>query len=185
MCSPTFLPALGGLFSAGGAATAGTAAGAAASGMSLATAMQAAAVGVSAFSSIAGGIQNANIAKANAAAAQQQAQAARAAGQIEEARTRAELLRTMGVQRAQIAGAGARLDSSSSLLLGADAAQTGALDAQAVRYGAASRANALDAEAQIYRAQARQQRLGGFVSAAGSVLNAPPTMWQGLKGGGA
>lgn len=181
MCAPAIIPAIGGLFSAGGAAAG--AAGAAASGMSMATAMQAAAVGVSAISSIAGGFQNASIAKANAGLAAQQATSVRAAGQIEEERTRAEILKTMGVQRAQLAGAGVRLDSSSSLLLGADAAQAGALDAQAVRYGAATRAQALDAESRIYRAQARQQRLSGFVSAAGSVLNAPPTLWQGLRGG--
>lgn len=143
---------------------------------------------------IAAGLSAATAVVSGVSAVQQGNQAEKAAkieaqnqlqiGQIEDSQRRTELRRAMAAQRAQLASSGVTLDSATSLSLGQDAGEQAALEGQAVRANRINQATGLLAEGALARSQGRAKLLGGFASAAGSVLGASSELFSGFGGTG-
>jgi hypothetical protein len=117
------------------------------------------------------GIQQQQVAKANARAAGIEADRAREVGRIQEAQARDDMRRAIARQRAGLAAAGISLASPSALDLGQEAGEQAFLDAQAVRSGADARARSLDFEARLSRAEGRRALFGGFAQGAVTALS--------------
>lgn len=133
--------------------------------------------------SIVGGIQGQQISNANAQLARSEARSEQLLASVEERQVQAKHRRAQSRQRAEIAAAGFTLASATAQDLGRAAVQENADDVAATRVRRFGRSEALMNESRIAKATGRQQLLGGFTSAAGTLLTAAPDIWPGLQGG--
>lgn len=145
--------------------------------------LAAAAVATSVGGSIVGGIQQRNMANANARIANAEAAREVQLGALRESAVRREYRQAAGMQRSQLAASGVTLDSLTSLDLGRDLGVQGFMDAQSSRLDTGARAMNLRNEARLSRAEGGMRLLGGFTSAASTALTAAPRLWPGLAGG--
>lgn len=86
----------------------------------------------------------------------------------------------IAMQTAEIAGAGFQLNSPTAAVLAADAARERKFEVDAVRRTGEARSAELTGTARNLRAQAQDALIGGFISAAGSVLNQTQDIWPEL-----
>lgn len=146
--------------------------------------MQAVALGVSMYSTVAGGQAAAETANFNARAAAQQRETELKLGAVEDERTRAQYRRDISQQSAQLLASGVELDSPTAVLLGQDAGRELSFASQSVRSRTVATANELSVTEQQFRNQARAATQGAGLSAAGDFFAAAPRVWPGLAGDG-
>jgi hypothetical protein len=118
--------------------------------------------------------------------AQQNAQIAEQSAQIKEAMAQRQIYKTLGGQRADVAGAGLNA-SGSALDIMRDSAQQGSLTKQLIQNQGAIDVNGYQAEAANYSAMAKAAKaggtgsiLGGLVSAAGAFFLSDDRMKSGV-----
>lgn len=127
------------------------------------------------------GFQQNRVASANASAMRREAAVEQRLGQLRESATRRDFRQKAGLQRNQLAASGVTLDSLTSLDLGADLGQQGFLAAQNDRIDSSARQRRLTTEASLARAEGRMAAFRGVTGAAGTALNAAPTLWPSLS----
>lgn len=133
--------------------------------------LMAAGTAISAGATIYSGIQQNNVAKANAKAAEMEAKQQRQIGRVQEMQARDRMRHAIARQRAGLAASGINLASTSSVDLGAEAGEQAFLDAQAVRTSSDARARNLEFEARLARAGGRMAMFGGFARGAATGLS--------------
>jgi len=100
---------------------------------------------------------------------------------IEDVRTRERYRAEISRQTAQLATKGVSLDSPTALLLAEDAGREKSFASQEVRARGAARGAELSASARAARARGRLAMFKGGLSAAGTLLEAAPDIWPGLR----
>lgn len=128
-----------------------------------------------AVASLAQGVMGMQAAKHNAKLAEREAQRIRQLGAVQEAADRRKTEYALGQQRVDLAAAGRSISTGSPLQLAFNSKLEAELDHLATRAGYQMRGEAKDAEASQYRLQGKQALFGGFLSAAGRILNSVPT----------
>lgn len=129
--------------------------------------------GVAAYSSYSSGQASQRAAEYRAKQAERQARDATERAAVEEQRTRRQTAQLEGRQRALMAAGNVDLGSGSPLLILADTAQFGEMDAQTVRNNGVR-------EKRYYEEEARLGRMGGAEAANAGMLNAFGTVVQGF-----
>jgi hypothetical protein len=135
---------------------------------------------VSIGGALAQGIAGANVAKANAAAIEQQRRTEAQLSAVEDQRRSAQMRSQISQQRAELAARGITLDSVTAVMLGQTAAKEMSFESQSVRSGAQARDQELTSSARAARAEGTQALLKGGFSAAGTLLKAAPDIWPGF-----
>lgn len=130
--------------------------------VALAPALAIAGTVISAGGQVISGIQQRNVARANARVAEQEAEQQRQVGRIQEMQTRERMRQQIARQRAGLAASGISLASGSALDLGQEAGEEAFLDAQAVRSQSDARVRGLTQEARLARASGRRALLTGI-----------------------
>lgn len=133
--------------------------------------------------SIASGIAGSREAKAQAAAIEEQKTAEARMTAVEDQRTRAQYRSAMRRQTAELAARGIAGDSVTAVLLGQTAGAEMSYASQGVRQGGAAKQTELTATQKALRARGTQSLLGGYTSAASSLLTAAPQLWPELHRG--
>lgn len=131
-------------------------------------------------SQVVGGIQQAQVHKANARMAQIEADQQRDIGRIEEMNARTRMDALISRQAGQLAARGIQLDSASALDLAEAAGREKFMEAQAARFNRESRATSLENESSLSSSYAGGAILGGASRAGATFMNAAPTIWPGL-----
>lgn len=128
---------------------------------------------------------NAQVAEMNATLADRAAKDALERGKTEEQRKRLEIAQLQGRQRAAMAANGVDLTFGSPLDTLVDTATMGELDALTIRRNAAREAYDYEAQGVNYRADAGLSRMnasaakmGGYLSAAGTILGGGAKAYQ-------
>ncbi|MDZ7919988.1 hypothetical protein [Rhodoferax sp.] len=179
MCFPAIAAAVG----LGGATAAGaTAAAGVASASTLSTLATLATIGGTVIQGISG-LNAANQTRAEIAA---QAETERQLTATQDARQRAQTMRVIRQQSAELAARGVSLDSPTAIALGQTAAQELAFDSQSIRAGGVARQQEFSSQDRLARANGANSILRGTFGAAGQLLTAAPDLWPGfLRQGGA
>jgi hypothetical protein len=118
------------------------------------------------------GDANAAVAGQNAKIATMRAREAARRGEFEADRFRRDTKRTIGAQRASMAGQGVAVDSGTALEIQEQTAEIGELDALEIRNNAAREAFGYKTEAVDARLRGRQERIRGQTGAASTLLTA-------------
>lgn len=168
MCFPMLLSAVG---LGGGAAAAG--------------ALSTLGTVVSIGGSLLSGIQGMQAAKAQSQAIAEQRATERQLNAVQDQRARSKFATQIAQQRAELAARGVQLDSPTAMALGQTAAQEMSFESQAIRSGGRARDAELSAAQRAARAQGASSLLRGVVSAAGTLMTAPPETWDAFRKGGA
>lgn len=158
------------------------AAGAAAGAAGAAGALQTLGTIVSIGGTIAGGMSGMQAAKSTAAQIEEQRRTEAALTSVQDQRQRSRMMAEIATQRAELAARGVAMDSVTALQLGQTAAQEMSFESQATRSAGAARDQDLTAQARAARAQARRSLLQGGLSAVGTLIEAAPDIWPGLRG---
>ncbi len=127
-------------------------------------------IAISVAGSIASGVQQQQMANAQARAYEQQAQADAQASAYEAQRERRKQELVAANARAQVGASGVAMAGSPSEVLMANARE-GELDLQAIRYGSQLRQNNLRTQADISRYSGRQAMAGGIINAGSSFVS--------------
>lgn len=125
---------------------------------------------ISAFGSIAQGVQQQQMANMQAKAYEQQAQADAQASAYEAQQERRRQNLLAANARAQVGASGVALSGSPTEVLTANARQ-GALDIEAIRYGSQLRQNSLKTQADISRFSGKQAKTAGFINAGSNLVS--------------
>jgi len=160
------LPGLAGL-----AGAAGGAGGAAAGASGLATAMSVIGTGLGVVGSIAGGVQQNNVAKYNAQVAENNAGASRAEASYEANMQREQQRRIMGAQRAAGASSGLDLSTGTPVAVLGDTAKQSEMDIMARLYSGEAAAVGFQNQAAQFRAEGKAAKQAGFINAGTSLVS--------------
>lgn len=126
------------------------------------------------------GVQGFAAASQNAQYVAEQKATEQALYATQDQRTRKQFRAQIGQQTAELAASDVSLMSPTALVLASEAGRELSFESQSVRSHGAARAAELTATEANLRAQATEALIGGVTSAAGSFLNAAPTVWPGL-----
>lgn len=124
----------------------------------------------------------AGIAKQNAAFARYEAAQTAEIGRANEMQARSKMGRLIAQQRGQLAANGVRLDSTSALDLGENAAKQSAMEGQAQRFNTATRVAAKTNEAAINDYQATTGMWNGVFQTGARALGQSLDLWPQLQG---
>lgn len=127
--------------------------------------------------SVASGVQQQQMANAQARAYEQQAQADAQASAYEQQRERRKQELLAANARAQVGASGVALQGSPSEVLAANARE-GELDIQAIRYGSQLRQNNLRTQAGISRFSGRQAMGAGLINAGSNLVTGLSNMYD-------
>ncbi|WP_026783152.1 hypothetical protein [Pleomorphomonas koreensis] len=128
------------------------------------------------------GVENSKAAKMQAQMARQNADLALAQGAYQEQEIRRDVAGVLGGQQSYFASSGLDPTVGSPVVLAANTAAVGEVDALLTRYGAVRDATTYRVDAANYDRQAKQAMMSGIFGAATTMLNAGASLyqWQGL-----
>lgn len=128
------------------------------------------------------GVEQSKAYKTQAKFAEQNANLALAQGAYQEQQIRRDVAGVLGGQQSYFASSGLDPTVGSPVVLAANTAAAGEVDALLTRYGAVRDATSYRVEAANYRSQAKQAQLAGIFGAATTMLNTGASIyqWQGL-----
>lgn len=182
MCGPQALAFLG--IGAGGATAAGATAAAATAGGAAAAGGLGIGTALAAGGSLLQGVMGLQAANAQKRALQQQADTEAQLTAVKDQRTRAQFMRAIATQRAELAARNVTLDSPTAIALGQVAAQEMSFESQAIRAEGTARQTELSAARRAAGWQGVSSVLRGTFSAADSLLQAAPDLWPGFDRSG-
>lgn len=128
------------------------------------------------------GVENSKVAKMQGQLARQNADLALAQGAYQEQDIRRDVAGVLGGQQSYFASSGLDPTVGSPVVLAANTAAKGEVDALLTRYGAVRDATTYRVDAANYDRQAKQAMFAGIFGAATTMLNAGTSVfqWQGL-----
>lgn len=141
-----------------------------------------AATGLSATSSVLGGMQQSAMMKGQAAQANADADAEKGAAMVRAEKIRKMTKSNAASARAALAASGVSLDSQTSTMINQDILKRGEEDAQVNINDATDTASRLRASARSLKSSARQAVIGGIASGVGSVLQTGAAIKSGWYG---
>lgn len=140
--------------------------------------------GVSAYGQLKSGSETNKMFQRNAQFAEYQAQDAEARGKIDERKMRQLTEKTIGAQRAGLAGQGVDVNTGSALDVQADAAYLGELDALTIRTNAAKEAWGYRTQSQNLIQRGKNAKREGELGAFNTILGAGSSLLLSSYGGG-
>lgn len=153
-------------------------------GITAAVGVTAVGAGMGAYGQIKSGKESQKMFQRNAEIAEYQAQDAEARGKIDERKMRQLTEKTIGAQRAGLAGQGVDVNTGSALDVQADAAYLGELDALTIRTNAAKEAWGYRTQAQDLTQRGKNARREGEFGAFNTILGAGSSLLLAQYGGG-